>query len=1391
MSELLHNYLSSSDAAEVLENYQSLVKNLIAQFANRSNFDKQLRSIFNNDTNIDRFRSDWKRGDFVLPEIEIVSSQQINGANGAFSSQTGKIYLAQEFLSANQSDIDTIAAVIVEEYGHYVDSQINFSDTPGDEGAIFAALVLGEELSGDRLRELREEDDRAVVVVGGEEIAIEQASTNLINGLGGSAGFGESSLARNDDESTGLVDITPIFENGFNFFGTTYQGIYINNNGNITFNSPLSEFTPFAITGNTGQPIIAPFFADVDTTAGNLAPSSGGNSTGSNLVYWDFDFETDSVIITWDDVGRYKVEADDDEFDEANNSPTGGEVPNAFQLILRDLGDNNAEIEFRYEEIKWTVGTASDNTFARLGYSAADGINFLELPQSGNNQQLLSLETASNTQQPGKYVFSVINGTPNKLPVANPDTEIVNVGESVLIDVLANDSDPDPNDTLSIVSLDGSPFYGDATIVSVNGRQQIEYTPDTTKLTAGTIFANRRDNFGYIVTDGTDRVAVKSPGITVEINQLFAEDDSIVSSGLQPGGSLTIDVLSNDLDPEGDNFAIDSVGNPVFGTAQVVDNQIVYTPNNNFTGADSFEYTIRDARGATDTATINVSPEPIVNFDSLVIDGTEGTTQTVTLRRSGNLNVETTVDISLVTLSEALAQGSSNVSRLLNLVGAADTILTGLKKGITEVIGSIVGFPAAQIPSTASKVFSLVSKVIVPADILLSGYVQAQATADDINLSQTSITFAPGEDVKTVSVEYKADNLPEGDQTFYIELSSLENPQALGVIRDIDREPGEVGIDLNDDSDVTDLTVNTIAGAIVGAIGGAVAGIVVTQLVEILEDSWQQTIVDRLVSGFNSINSVNANSLNSNSYGLNIGTQEGETLNANQGGAEIRGYGGNDVINGDSGNDNLYGGEGEDILNGGEGFDSIVGGMGADTLSGGEGSDIFAGNLAELDGDVISDFTNEDVISVDNVSFTADSLTITLGSAILDIDTNLDGIIDSTITLEGDFTDTEFAVESATLGDVTTTFITIDNSELTDVNESNESSSNQSNSTVTPLSLSKSTNEDIWNIEGDAGTAVAKFSLVNKNSDHVNEVGVFKVDAENKVNGIAAGEVGFAKAALEQGQVIFSALADDLLNGVDLNRQLQVSAGEKLGFYFVSDGTVDGALNKNSFDNVSFSINEANGDSKDYLQVTEENGNYTLNWEQGNDNSFNDLVMNFGLENTPLTTQNLISDYQGRQEGELINLESFTGREVKATFTLHREAAYDNFVGFYKVKDAQGTITDEFGNTFTPGDDGYAELVVKQRIPGVELSVDNNQSVTIEDILDGGSLFAPFIISDANPDNLNGDLSKVYTPYITGNSDKVDHIRLLGDNIFGFEDFAGGGDNDFNDMIVEARFEIV
>ncbi|MBD2424979.1 DUF4114 domain-containing protein [Phormidium sp. FACHB-1136] len=46
-------------------------------------------------------------------------------------------------------------------------------------------------------------------------------------------------------------------------------------------------------------------------------------------------------------------------------------------------------------------------------------------------------------------------------------------------------------------------------------------------------------------------------------------------------------------------------------------------------------------------------------------------------------------------------------------------------------------------------------------------------------------------------------------------------------------------------------------------------------------------------------------------------------------------------------------------------------------------------------------------------------------------------------------------------------------------------------------------------------------------------------------------------------------------------------------------------------------------------------------------------------------------------------------------------------------------------------------------------------------------------------------LPTVFFNYIAANGDRQDHGRLLGDNVFGFEDIFGGGDRDFNDVIVK------
>ena len=66
-------------------------------------------------------------------------------------------------------------SVLIEEIGHFVDAQVNQTDTPGDEGAIFAAVVFGKSLSEEVLQVLKTEDDRGIIVVDGEAIAVEMA----------------------------------------------------------------------------------------------------------------------------------------------------------------------------------------------------------------------------------------------------------------------------------------------------------------------------------------------------------------------------------------------------------------------------------------------------------------------------------------------------------------------------------------------------------------------------------------------------------------------------------------------------------------------------------------------------------------------------------------------------------------------------------------------------------------------------------------------------------------------------------------------------------------------------------------------------------------------------------------------------------------------------------------------------------------------------------------------------------------------------------------------------------------------------------------------------------------------------------------------------------------
>ena len=147
----------------------------LTSFANLSNFWSLFNTAFGSSYDFAiaaSFRSQWQNQNFSLfPQIEIVSGDVLGSANGAYAISTNRIYLSDQFVSsASQQSLE---AVILEEFGHFVDAQVNNTDTPGDEGELFSALVRGVNLSAAELSRIKTENDWATLSLNGNLVPVE------------------------------------------------------------------------------------------------------------------------------------------------------------------------------------------------------------------------------------------------------------------------------------------------------------------------------------------------------------------------------------------------------------------------------------------------------------------------------------------------------------------------------------------------------------------------------------------------------------------------------------------------------------------------------------------------------------------------------------------------------------------------------------------------------------------------------------------------------------------------------------------------------------------------------------------------------------------------------------------------------------------------------------------------------------------------------------------------------------------------------------------------------------------------------------------------------------------------------------------------------------------
>lgn len=547
----------------------------------------------------------------------------------------------------------------------------------------------------------------------------------------------------------------------------------------------------------------------------------------------------------------------------------------------------------------------------------------------------------------------------NEDPEAEDDIIAVDEDDSVTFDPLANDSDPNAGDTLTVTDI-SDPSNGTLTD---NGDGTYTYTPDPDY--------NGPDSVIYTVSDGnggTDTATVTFNVAPVNDDPVAADDSDSTAFETE----VQIDLLANDSDVDGDSLTVTSATVPASqGSLTEVSNGVyTFKPDDGFEGTATVSYTISDGMGGTDSGvhTIEVGADPtppdgvvdgeefaeVMNplYDDAnaptdgggdIIDGPDGDNDSI--RGNGGddtINAGEGDDTVDGGADDDSIRGGNGDDIIMG--GAGDDTVRG-EDGDDTVSGgagndSVTGGKGDDDLSGGAGDDSLTGS---SGDDTIDG-----GTGDD------SITGSTGADSIT---DMSGDNLINSDNpgSFNPDLGTPLGTPGLGfAVVAPDPDPndnkdtittgdGDDTINAGDDADLIDAgdgdnvvdggtdrdTITTGAGddSITGGEG---------------DDLINAGAGDDTIDG--GIGNPAANFIDEPNEGFApdpILDNGDDTINAGAGDDVVNGEDDNDLIDGGTGDDTLDGGIDDDTILGGDGDDVIIGGQGADSLDGGFGDDVF------------------------------------------------------------------------------------------------------------------------------------------------------------------------------------------------------------------------------------------------------------------------------------------------------------------------------------------------------------------------------------------------------------------------------------------------------------------
>ena len=290
---------------------------------------------------------------------------------------------------------------------------------------------------------------------------------------------------------------------------------------------------------------------------------------------------------------------------------------------------------------------------------------------------------------------------------------------------------------------------------------------------------------------------------------------------------------------------------------------------------------------------------------------------------------------------------------------------------------------------------------------------------------------------------------------------------------------------------------------------------------------------------------------------------------------------------------------------------------------------------------------------------------------------------------------------------------------------------------------------------------------LSSSADSVNQIGYIAFNSNEEEN------ITY-ELIEERGSIIFANLESSNipdLSSISFQRDINLINGQKLVFFEIIDTTLESLLK-------DYKTIESFGESFRTLDINDVSTSSAIVSKGGNSVSLS-LIDSFSGLNEFISSE-MDSD-------PILDFSGLASRNINGSVSISREAGYDSIIGFYQIQNHNGDVLDPLtGNLLSPESDGYADAALNSINlfnEFGELSTENRSTKTIAiSSFSNAGILAPFA-------NITTTGEKFFS-FAEANSDGLSHFRSLGSGVIGVEDLKGGGDQDFDDLILSFNFQL-